>query len=528
MLSQPLDPDCGGDTGWSIDELLRPEAFPHPVRDLTLRATPLSWVILTGDFAYKIKKPVQREFLDASTLLKRHTLCLEELRLNRRFSSNLYCDVVAVCRVGPHLRVGEGGDVLDYAVKMRQFDASCELSSLLHRQQVQPKSVERLAESLAESHRYAPPAEFIDYYQRLRQVVLGNLATLLAHLTEIAAAPALDHLVDWIHDALERHRTTFEARHRLGFVRECHGDLHAKNIVLWQGALTPFDCLEFDRALRCVDTIDDLAFLIMDLWSYERKDLAFVVLNRYCECTGDYEGLRLLPFYATHRALVRAMVDAFAAETGPKSTDALASLRKRIIVADQFARPQMPALILMHGPSGSGKSYLSAKIMAQLPAIRVRSDLERKRVAGGAPPAGLYTVESRRGTYQRLLDCAGALLQGGLTALIDATFLELDERMRFANLARSVGAPFLIVDCAASHETLVDRIESRRLQAGDPSDADTSVLEQQLAQMQALTPEEAVCTISVCTDRTGLEPDIAALRRRLVATAADHCRDGRH
>jgi aminoglycoside phosphotransferase family enzyme/predicted kinase len=543
MLSQPSDPNCS-ETGWSIDELLNPAAFAHPVHDLTLRETPLSWVILTGDFAYKIKKPVRREFVDASTLPKRRTLCLEELRLNRRLSSDLYCDVVEVCRAGSHLHLGAGGDVLDYAVKMRQFDASCELSSLLDRRNVQCPSVERLAESLAEFHRYAPRAEAIDYYQKIRQVMLGNLATLLAHLSDVAAAPALEHLIDWIHDALERHRGALEARYRSGFVRECHGDLHARNIVLWQGALTPFDCLEFDRALRYVDTMDDLAFLIMDLWSYRRQDLACVVLNRYCECTGDYDGLRLLPLYAVHRALVRAMVDAFAAESGPKSTEALAKLKKRVAVADQFARPQTPALILMHGPSGSGKSYLSGMMLKQLPAIRIRSDRERKRLASGASsdPA-LYSTENRHRTYTRLLDCAEAVLEGGFTALIDATFLEQEERERFADLAHSVNAPFVIVDCAASRETLVARIKNRQRQAWDPSEADPQVLERQLLEMQELAPEEEACSIRVWTDRADLETDIAALQRRLgtgganasaavalssgAATVGDHCRDVR-
>jgi predicted kinase len=170
----------------------------------------------------------------------------------------------------------------------------------------------------------------------------------------------------------------------------------------------------------------------------------------------------------------------------------------------------------MHGPSGSGKSYLSGMMLKQLPAIRVRSDRERKRLASGASPdPTLYSAENRRRTYRRLLDCAEALLQGGFTALIDATFWEYEERERFADLAHSMSAPFLIVDCAASHETLVARIKNRRRQAWDLSDADPQVLERQLLEMQELTPEEAAYSIRVWTDRADLEPDIVALQRRL-------------
>jgi predicted kinase len=243
-----------------------------------------------------------------------------------------------------------------------------------------------------------------------------------------------------------------------------------------------------------------------------------------------------------HRALVRAMVDALAAESGPKSADAVARLKRRVAVADQFARPQAPALILMHGPSGSGKSHLSGMLLKQLPAIRVRSDRERKRLASGAlPDPTLYSAENRHRTYRRLLDCAESVLQGGFSALIDATFLEHEERERFADLAESLSAPFLIIDCAASHETMVARINARRRQAWDPSDADAEVLERQLSEMQDLTPEEIACSIRVWTDRADLENVIAALRRRLsaggenlaaamalpsgVATAAHQCRD---
>ena len=482
-----------------IQQLLRPSAYPHPVGEIRLHETHVSWVILTGDFSYKLKKPVKLEFLDMTSLSRRHLLCLEELRLNRRLAPDLYLDVVTVTGDAQGLRVGGRGHIVDYAVKMRQFDASEELPSLLLRQDVSCAEIAALAERLARFHehaaRAAPPGE-LDYRNQLRQSVLGNLATLIAHCPAGTHVSELAHLSDWTHDRLHDLLPVFAARQVRGFVRECHGDLHAANIVRWAGDLTPFDCLEFDPSLRFIDVMSDIAFLYMDLKSYRRSDLASQLLSSYLEATGDYAGVQALAFHAVYRALVRAMVDALGAEQRPAEARALTDrLLARTRTAMEFATPSRPNLCIMHGASGSGKSWLSARLVPMLGAVRMRSDLERKRMS--LVYGELYSAQARERVYRHLLVCAEASLAAGLCTIVDASFLNLADRQAFRALAGRRQAGFSIIACMADRAELIRRIVARS--ARDPSDADVTVLETQLHRIQALTPDEEACVIRIDT-----------------------------
>jgi aminoglycoside phosphotransferase family enzyme len=310
----------GSESVLNIDALLNGAAYAHAVRDIKLHETHISWVILTGEFAYKIKKRVKLEFLDTTTLAMRHFLCDEELRLNKRLAPDLYLAVVPITQDGNGVHLGGTGAIIDYAVKMKQFDPSQELPALLVRADVTAQEMIDLAERLAEFHRQAalaPDDAGFNYVAELRNSVLGNVAALLAHLGSLQELPAMGQLIDWTHDLLHDLHDRFRNRQSRGYIRECHGDLHAHNIVRWQAQLTPFDCLEFDPKLRWIDVMNDVAFLVMDLVGHDRKDLAYEFLSRYVEQTGDYAGIRLLPFYAVYRALIRAMVDAVSVEQKP-------------------------------------------------------------------------------------------------------------------------------------------------------------------------------------------------------------------
>jgi hypothetical protein len=482
-----------------VQQLLRPSAYPHAVGEIRLHETHVSWVILTGDVSYKIKKAVKLEFLDMTSLSHRQMLCHEELRLNRRLAPDLYLDVVAVTADAQGLRIGGRGPIVDYAVKMRQFDASEELPSLLGREQVGCAELAELATRLAQFHenaaRGAPAGEF-DYGRQLRQSVLGNLATLIAHCPAQLNGAQLAHLSDWTHDELHALSPVFAERQQRGFVRECHGDLHAANIVRWEGRLTPFDCLEFDPRLRFIDVLSDIAFLHMDLRGYQRKDLASQLLSSYLEATGDYAGLSTLAFHAVYRALVRAMVDALSAEQRPADARALRNrFLARTRTAMDFVTPPRPTLYIMHGASGSGKSWLSARLVPMLGAIRMRSDLERKRV--GASTLDQYAPEARARVYRRLVRCAETSLAAGLGTIVDASFLTLADRRAFRELAARREVDFRIIACLANKAELIRRIETRS--ALDPSDADVAVLEGQLGRMEGLTPEEEACVIRIDT-----------------------------
>jgi uncharacterized protein len=496
-----------------IRDLLRPEAFRHAVTDLTLRETHISWVVLTGPFAYKIKKPVKLDFLDTSTLDRRHHYCNEELRLNRRFAPDLYVDVVGISREGERQVVGNSGPAVEYAVQMHQFADSDELPALLARNAVSASEIAALGELVAQFHLQAAVSSWTGVPERTQAMcasVLDNLDQLLAHLAGAESAERIEELVQWTHENAHALEQVLQAREREGFVRECHGDLHSANIVRWRDRLLPFDCIEFDPQLRWIDVMNDLAFIIMDLAYHERSDLSYALLSRYLEVTGDYAGVRCLPFYAVYRALVRAKVDAISAERVPSRRDEYRSrLVKRRQAATSWTTPRRPSMILMQGVSGSGKSWLSERLVPALHAVRVRSDVERKRLAGVSPTAhapasirvDMYSKEFSHRTYGRLAECAESCLRAGVNVILDATFLKAADRELLRTLATAVGAEHTIVSCHADSATLAARVRDRAADLENPSDATLQVLAAQIADNQGFTDSERERLITVDTRR---------------------------
>jgi uncharacterized protein len=528
-----MNPDESQATGndapsrFAVRELLTPTAYPHAVSALRLIETHLSWVILTGSLAYKIKKSVRLDFVDATSLAHRYELCREELRLNRRLAADLYVDVVPITRAASGLRIGGHGTPIEYAVRMRQFEASQELSALLACGDVGAEEIAALADRIARFHADAaepPPNPAFEFTDRLRDAVLGAFATLREHAAGAADPADIEHLTEWSCACLQAAAEQLHLREHSSRIRECHGDLHAGNIVRWHGALTPFDCLEFDPKLRFIDVLNDVAFLVMDLVGHAREDLAACFLNRYLERTGDYSGVPLLPFYAVYRAGVRAMVDAVGIETVPQHQQSFRErLQRRMRTARSFAQRPAPMLLLMHGPSGSGKSFLSEGLIGPLAAIRIRSDVERKRLglAVEQRPArtgyqqGLYESSVTNRTYARLLECAQACLEGGFNTIIDAAFLSRTARTGFLDLAASRGNLCLILACHADAEVLALRLEQRSKQHSDPSDAGLDVLQWQLRNAEPLGPAERRLCIDVRTaEDSALHDALAAIDAR--------------
>ncbi|MFO1467403.1 MAG: AAA family ATPase [Steroidobacteraceae bacterium] len=507
----PASPDTSGSgPAWQLDELLEPRVWPPADSAPRLIETHISWVILSGPFAYKIKKPVDLGFFDGRSLEQRRALCETEWRLNRRLAPELYVDVVPIMRTAAGLRMGAPGDAVEYAVRMRRFDGADELSSLLERHAVSEEELRALAGLIADFHSRAPASNIGDApHPQSFEAAIGRLVPQLqAALDRLGAGPSIaqaNRSIAWLQDQARVLAGELAARAANGRVRECHGDLHSRNIVRWNGALLPFDCIEFSPALRWIDVMEDIAFLYMDLVAHARTDLAAVFLAAYLESGGDYAGLRVLRAFAVYRALVRAMVDGIAAEQQPQNRAALElRLRNRLDAADRLMARGEVRLILMHGVSGSGKSWLSQRLVPALPAVRVRSDLERKRLAGlnatfRGDDASLYQEDMNRKTQARLLECAGHALAGGFDVIVDATFLRAQDREPFARLARDQGARYVILSCRASPQVLLDRIRRRQGAGTDPSDADERVLRQQLGRDWSLGPAEQAWAISIDT-----------------------------
>jgi len=471
---------------FQIEELLVAAAFPHPVDELRLVETHISWVILTGSFAYKIKKPVKLDFIDTSTLERRRHYCNEELRLNRRLAPELYLGVVPIARSASGARIDGDGPAIEYAVRLKQFASGEELPALLERGDVSLSEMRTLGETLADFHQKVPAYSEPDTTEHLHDAVLGNLEQLLEYTERHHDIPELRQLWDWTRAEIGTHEAHFEARVRNGRIRDCHGDLHAANIVRLERRLVPFDCIDFAPQLRRIDVMNDIAFLIMDLHSHRREDLSAALLSRYLEITGDYDGVRLLPFYGVYRALVRAKVDAIAAENSPQLLNQhTRRMLRRVRTAVELTRRPKPTLLLMHGLSGSGKSWLSEQLVAPLHALRIRSDLERQRLLGASPAGtdfkqGNYAPEMSHRVYARLMECAGSCLQAGFNVIVDAAFLDPADRELFTSLARRMDVSCTFISCHADPATLLDRVATRAERADDPSEADQSVVRSQL------------------------------------------------
>lgn len=463
-----------------LEALRSPKAYPHPTDEIRSVETHISWVFLTGDFAYKVKKAVALPYVDFSTLELRERACRDELALNRRLAPALYHAVVGIGPDAGAARVG-GEPAVEFAVKMSQFPTGATADELIRSDALEAGELAGLAETLADFHETLNPARAGSQIDRIRT----NLDELKSDLTG-EKARQIGTIEDWMRRSMDGLAETFAQREADGRVRECHGDLHLGNIVRIDGELVPFDCLEFSLELRTIDVIDEVAFLVMDLEAGGRHDLAFRFLNRYLEVTGDYAGLRLLRLYSAHRALVRAKVSLAAPEDSETPADSTAPAYLR--AAHDNAGPSKPLCIVTSGLSGSGKTTVARRLATSLPAVHVRSDVERKRLhdlAAGARTGSevgqaIYDAAATEATYERLADAAEAALSGGLDIIVDAAFLDRAERDRFRALADRLGARFTILSCTAPVSVLRERIVAREREGNDASEAGIAVLEHQL------------------------------------------------
>ena len=505
-----------------------PEAFGHPTGTVEWIETHISWLLLAGDFVYKFKKPLKLDFLDFSTPALRRAACEEELRINRRTAPALYLGLVALS--GPagclQLQSAEAAPAgAEPAVRMRRFAQEALLSHLLEQQRLLPSHIDALAQQVAQFHASAAVAT-PEQGWGTAQAVVAPVQDCLAALQPLVAqavpdmGPALRQLAQWCASQGTALAPVFLQRLQSGRVRECHGDLHLANLVLIDGQPQLFDAIEFNPALRWIDCVADIAFLAMDLEARGRTDLAWRFLNAWLEHTGDYAGLQVLQYYRVYRALVRARVaglrlaqvegegEGEGEGVGDKRAASLREVRRYLALALRFTEPRTVELWLAHGFSGAGKSTQSQALIAERGVVRVRADVERKRLFGLAPqassaavPGGIYTAEASQRTHEALAQAARCALDAGYTVLVDATFLNPAMRQRFMALAALAQVPCRILSFEAPLAVLRERVRSRQLAGGDASEASVQVLESQWAAARPLSPAEEALTVHVDTTR---------------------------
>ncbi len=417
-----------------VAALAQPARFDAECERVTVLETHISYVLLTGRFAYKLKKAVDFGFLDFTTLAARRHFCEEELRLNRRLAPALYLDVVPI---------GAPNGVLQRAQ--------------------------------------------------------DNCSTLLPLLDDPVERWEVEALAAWTAREHAARRAAFARRLEEGFVRECHGDLHLGNIARIDGELTIFDCIEFNPALRWIDVMSEVAFTVMDLEDRGRADLSHRFLNAYLERTGEYAGLAVLRFYLVYRALVRAKIARLRTAQlapGEERSASVAEYHGYVHLVRGYAGSPQSAIVITHGLSGSGKTQLSEALLEALGAVRVRSDVERKRLHGLDPrdrrgaEHGLYAGAATDATYRRLAALTREIVVAGYVAVVDAAFLKRAQRDLLRDLAAKLGVAFVILALPASEATLRERVGRRSAAGSDVSDADLAVLGYQLHTQEPLAPDE--------------------------------------
>jgi aminoglycoside phosphotransferase family enzyme/predicted kinase len=455
-------------------------------------------VFLAGPDAWKIKRAVAFPYLDFSTLERRKVACAREVEVNRGLAPDIYLGCVPITRAGGgSLAFGGGGEVVEWAVHMRRFDQSQLLSNIAAAKAIGPDLARAVADAVLDSHRGAAPDGAAGGAGQV-----GVLATMLADsLARLKVFDATD-VLDFGREArwqLGRTKALLDERARRGCVRRCHGDLHLGNIVLWGGRPLLFDAIEFDEAIATVDTLYDLAFLLMDLDRNGQRPAPNVVLNRYLWRDGDdlsLRGLQALPLFLGCRAGIRAMVTADRA--AQEHSDAAERDRERaralLRAALGYLQPAPPRLVAVGGLSGTGKTTLAAALAPELGpapgAVHLRSDLERKSLFGVEEtvrlPAQSYTHEASAQVYAILLRKARLALAAGHAVIVDAVYSAPEERAAIAAVATQLGVPFLGLWLTAASQTLVARVAARR---NDASDATSEVVQRQLTQeIGALSP----------------------------------------
>ncbi len=407
---------------------------------------------------------------------------------------------------------------------MRQFSQRDLLLNKAVAGALTAKNIDQLADCIARFHAGIPRADESTAFggaETVRQPVLENFQQ-IKQLTGCRYENERQQLESWCHRQYAELTSFFRQRKNEGFIRECHGDLHLGNIVFFDRQVIPFDGIEFNESLRWIDIISEVAFLLMDLDHHQYPDLAFRFLNCWLTQTGDYSGLKLLRYYLVYRAMVRAKVVSIRQKQQQtlSKTQTADEIGQYLQLGLSYIQQPAPKLIICHGLSGSGKTTVSQALLEAIQAIRIRSDVERKRLFGIAPDGGsgseiqggIYTDDISEKVYQHLHDIARTILNAGFTVIVDATFLKQGQRSLFKTLASAMHVPYYIIHCHADPAILRQRIISRKQAERDASEADLNVLEHQLQHQQGLTEEEQQRRIDL---NTGSDWDLSWLKKLL-------------
>ena len=500
-----------------LEQMQQPDFFPHPIKQPIEKVqTHASVVLLTGDYAYKLKKSVNFGFLDYSTLAKRKHFLEQELTLNQAIAPEIYLEVLPISQSGQKLILGDSTNPVEYTLKMHQFPENCLLSNLFEQKKLTADMMVALGKVVAKFHQKTQTNDNINAFGNvkvIKKAIEDNYTATQPYLDITQTPKQFQETRQFTETFLSVHKAAFQQRQDNHKIRECHGDLHLGNICFWHNQLQLFDRIEFNEEFRFVDVMYDIAFTVMDLMLRNRVDFANIFLNTYLEQSGDWQGLEVFPLYLCRQAYVRGKVTSLLLNdpeiTPEKKAESLITAKDYFRLAWDYAHPKKGQLMIMSGLSGSGKTTVARAIAPQLNAIHLRSDAIRKQL-GAIPldtPGGeeLYTAEMTEKTYSRLLELAALLIAQGYKVILDAKFDRQVWRKQAKRLAMVEDVPFAIIHCQAALNTLSDRLKQR---TRDISDATADLLEQQQQQAEALSSDERPFTFSMDTEKTDKLPQL--------------------
>lgn len=496
-----------------IQQMLSPDFYPHAVtQEIELIQTHISFVLLTGEYAYKVKKPMNFGFLDFSTLEKRHHFCQEEIRLNRRLAPELYLQVLAIAERSEKFTFAAETDepAVEYCIQMRQFPQADLLINVFERGELTADQVQDIAKQLAKFHATADTNAHISTFgtmESVRAVADDNYQHTVKYIGRGQTQSQLDQTRAFSDRVFLESADLFAKRIAQGKVKECHGDLHLKNICLYQGKVQIFDCIEFNEPFRNSDTLYDASFLLMDLQYRDRRDLANIFLNTYLEQSSDYTAVPLLPLYSSMRAYIRAKVTSFLLDDPgipqPVKDRAQMEAAAYYKLAWQYTQPTQGKITIMSGLSGSGKSTTARNLAPQLEAIHLRSDAIRKHLAGidltQRGDRTIYTPEMTAKTYASLAEMGIMIASCGFNVILDAKYDRLNLRQDVITQAKAHGIPWQILHCQADTALLKQRLRDR---VGDIADATEDLVDSQQQQFEAFTETELINLITQDTNQS--------------------------
>jgi hypothetical protein len=465
-----------------VKALLEPRAYPEMPGKIELVQTQMSFVFLTKEFVYKVKKAVNLGYLDYTSLDKRQFYCQREVELNRRLCPEVYLGVVPIARQKGAIIIGGRGEVIEYAVKMRRLPREAMMDVLLANNRVSPEMVTRVAQKLAAFHQKAETNAEISAFGEIKAITQNtdeNFSQTEKYIGKTVSQDNYQHIKNYTDSFIQKNIPLFQKRVREGRIRDCHGDLHAAHICFTDG-ICIYDCIEFNDRFRYCDVASEIAFLAMDLDHYGRADLSRALVSAYVAESRDRELLELLGFYKGYRAYVRGKVESFKLDDPyippAEKRRTLEIATSYFDLAHAYTRSR-PTLFITTGLVGTGKTLLAQALAKRLGLAVISSDVTRKQLAGIPVTehrfeefdSGIYSAEFSRKTYDKMFSEAGDILSEGGSVILDASFIKAEERLKAKRLAEETGADFFIIECTLDEASIKQRL-ARRLERETTSD----------------------------------------------------------